>query len=495
MSDIREQWRSHVRNACLRYDKPANEHCWVPELEMAPRSRLREIQGEKLALAYRYLWQCSAFYRRKFEQAGLEPDSIRGLDDLGKIPLSHRDEWLTDQMANPPWGTFSPLRQEDWLERGWMFFSTSGTTAACPRVFRHTTFDRDIWTYLGARGLYAMGVRPKRDVAINCFSYGTSVAFWGMHYSLNHMGVPVISGGGASTERRGMLIHNYRPTVLMCTPSYCLYLGRAMQEAGISPRDSSIRLIIASGEPGAGVPATKQRVEELWHAEMHDHFGCTEVAMPPLGYTCSYQVQKRDGPVCTHMMEDVYIPEVIDPDTGEPVPEGKAGILVVSNLYSEAQPILRYVMGDWITVTTEPCECGRTQMRAVGGLRGRNDKLIKIRGLLFYPSAIEDAVRSIPQVSDEFRVVIDRQGDMDQVKLTVEPAEAGSASNGRELQQRVARLLKGSLGIRVDVDVVPHGTLERASFKADRLKDLRPQLATQPDETGERHGAGAAGVS
>jgi phenylacetate-CoA ligase len=481
VDDIREQWRSFVWKACLRYDKPADDQCWVPELERASRERLREIQGEKLALAYRYLWHCSAFYRRKFEQAGLGPDSVRGIEDLGRIPLSYREEWLEDQQANPPWGTFSPLRQQDWLERGWMFFSTSGTTAAFPRVFRHTTFDRDVWTYLGARGLYAMGVRPRRDVAINCFSYGTSVAFWGMHYSLNHMGVPVISGGGASTERRGMLIQNYAPTVLMCTPSYSLYLGRAMQEAGISPRDSAIRLIIASGEPGAGVPATKQRVEELWNAEMHDHFGCTEVAMPPLGYTCSYQVQKREGPVCTHMMEDVYIPEVLDPDTWEPVPEGKPGILVVSNLYSEAQPILRYVMGDWITVTTEACGCGRTQMRAVGGLRGRNDKLIKIRGLLFFPSAIEDAVRSIPEVSDEFRIVIDRVGDMDQVKATVEPASARPEADDPSLQAVVARSLKGTLGIRVDVEVVPHGSLERASFKADRLSDLRPQLSTEPN--------------
>ena len=327
MSDIRQRWRSLVRDYCLRYDGPANERCWVPELEMAPRRRLREIQSEKLALAYRYLWQCSAFYRRKFEESGLGPDSVNGLDDLPKIPLSHREEWLVDQEENSPWGTFSPLRHEDWLERGWMFFSTSGTTAKFPRVFRHTTFDRDIWTYLGARGLYAMGVR-RGDIAINCFSYGTSVAFWGMHYSLNHIGVPIISGGGASTERRAMLLDNYKPTVLMCTPSYSLYLGRTMQEAGMSPADSSIRLIVASGEPGAGVPATKQRVEALWNAEMHDHFGCTEVAMPPLGYTCTDQVRQTEKPIDTHMMEDVYIPEVLDPNSFEPVAEGKPGILM-----------------------------------------------------------------------------------------------------------------------------------------------------------------------
>ncbi|OHB82556.1 MAG: CoF synthetase [Planctomycetes bacterium RBG_16_64_12] len=428
-----------------------------------------------MAVAYRYLWECSRFYRRKFEEAGLGPDSVHSVDDLPKIPLTHREEWLEDQEANPPWGTFSPLRDEDWLERGWMFFSTSGTTAKSPRVFRHTTFDRDIWGYLGARGLHSMGIR-NGDLAILCFSYGTSVGFWSMHYALHHMGVPLISGGGANTERRAMFIQNYRPTVLMCTPSYVLYMGRKMEALGISPRESSIRLICASGEPGACVPATKKRVEELWGAEIHDHFGCTEVAMPPLGYPCSHLVKRKDKPVDSHLMEDVYIPEALDPQTYQPVPEGQPGVLVVSNLYSEAQPILRYVMGDWIAISTEPCECGRTHARAVGGLRGRNDKLIKIRGLLFFPAAIEDAIRSLPEVGDEFRVELDHVGDMDQVKVTIEPSPQTAEISDRERRAKVVEALKGTLGLRVDLEVVPYGSLPRSKFKSDRLTDRRPKL-------------------
>lgn len=479
MEDIRVRWRNLVRHYCIGYERPQSDDCWVAELEQASRAQLHKIQSEKISLAYRYLWQCSGFYRRKFEEAGLGPESIRGLEDLPRIPLTHREEWLEDQQRNPPWGTFSPLRHEDWLERGWMFFTTSGTTAAFPRVFRHTTFDRDIWTYLGARGLHSMGIR-RGDIAINCFSYGTSVAFWGMHYSLNHMGIPVISGGGASTDRRILFIQNYRPTVLMCTPSYALYLGHAMEDAGLSPRDSSIRIVVASGEPGACVPATKSRVEELWGAQMHDHFGCTEVAMPPLGYSCTYQVCRQNGPVETHIMEDAYVAEALDPDTYQPVPEGTPGILVVSNLYSEAQPILRYVMGDWITMTTTPCGCGRTHKRAVGGLRGRNDKLIKIRGLMFFPAAIEDAIRSLPEVGDEFRVVIDRVADMDQVHAKVEPGGEWTERDPRELAARVARALKGTLGVRVDVEVVPAGSLPRAEHKADRLSDTRPKISADP---------------
>jgi len=475
MSDIRQQWRSLVRKYAMHYDGPVNERIWAPELETCPRERYREIQSEKLALAYRYLWECSSFYRKKFEEAGLGPDSIEGVDDLQKIPLTHREEWLEDQEANPPWGTFSPLRQEDWLERGWMFFSTSGTTARFPRVFRHTTFDRDIWTYYGARALHAMGIR-RGDIVINCFAYGTAIAFWGMHYSLSHMGIPIIPGGGSNTERRIMFIENYKPTVLLCTPSYALYMGRKMQELGKSPHDSSIRLLVCSGEPGACVPATKRRVEEVWGAEMHDHFGCTEVAMPPLGYTCSTLAKRTELAVDSHMNEDIYIPEVLDPETCQPVPEGKPGILVVTNLYSEAQPIPRYVMGDWITVTSEPCACGRTHARAIGGLRGRNDKLIKIRGLMFFPAAIEDAIRSLPEVGDEFRVEIDRAGDMDQVKVTIEPGEDTPELTIEQRAAKVARALKGTLAIRVDVEVVPCGSLERSQFKSDRLTDRRPKL-------------------
>jgi phenylacetate-CoA ligase len=471
MSGVRERWKQVVRSHVTHLDRPGDAEVWCPDLERAPRARLREIQQEKLLVAYELLWSESPFYRRKFEAAGLGPGSVRSLDDLGNIPLTYPEEWLDDQEQNPPWGTFSPLRHEDWLERGWMLFSTSGTKAAHPRVFRHTTFDRDMWSWHGARALYAMGVR-RGDVAINCFSYGTSVAFWGLHYALNHMGVPVISGGGANTQRRGQFIDRYKPTVLLATPSYVLTLGRELAEEGISPSASSVRLLVCAGEPGAGVPATKRRIEELWGARVHDDFGCTEVAMSPLGYTCCYQVERTDG-LDVHLMEDQYLVEVLHPETLAPVAEGERGMLVVSNLFSEAQPILRYVMGDWVRVTTEPCPCGRTHARAIGGLQGRSDELLKIRGLKFFPAGIEDSVRSLPQVGDEFRMEITRREDRDHVKLTVEPSSAGDDARAAELKITIARALKGSLGIEVEVEMAPYGTLPRTAVKAKRLVDLR----------------------
>ena len=470
--DGRNNWRRLVREDVRNFEQPAGDSLWSPELEAIPRAELEAIQSRRLAAAYQCLWHGSAFHRAKFERAGLGPESVTGLQDLRKVPLTFREEWLQDQEAHPPWGTFSPLRDEDWLERGWMLFTTSGTTASRPRVFRHTSFDRDMWSWLGARALYAMGVR-RGDIAVNCFGYGTSVAFWGLHYALNHMGIPVIPGGGANTERRSLFIRSYKPTVLLCTPSYALYLGRVMEENGERPRSSSIRLIVAAGEPGACVPATKRRIEELWGAEIHDDFGCTEVAMTPLGYTCGYQVRQARHPVTVHLMEDAYIPEVLDPGTLEPVQEGERGILVVSNLFSEAQPMLRYVMGDWVSITRQPCPCGRTHARAVGGLQGRYDALIKIRGLMFFPATIEDSIRSQADVGDEFKIEISRTRNLDRVKVCVEPNSPVPKASYAEVQSKLARKLKGSLGIDVDVEVLAYGSLPRTEFKARRLVDLR----------------------
>jgi phenylacetate-CoA ligase len=426
----------------------------------------------KLVAAYRYLWECSPFYQRKFQQAGLGPDSVRGLQDLGRVPVTVPDEWIADQEATPPWGTFSPLRQEDWLERGWMLFTTSGTKAAFPRVFRHTTFDRDLWAWLGARALYAMGVR-RGDIAINCFSYGTSVAFWGLHYALNHMGVPVISGGGASTERRTLFVDHYRPTVLLCTPSYALHLGREMEQAGVSPRESSIRLLVCAGEPGPCVPATKRRIEGLWGARVNDDFGCTEVAMSPLGYTCAHQVSQTSGAVDVHMMEDQYVVEVLDQVTRSPVADGQQGALTVSNLFSESQPILRFMQGDWISVTKEACPCGRTHARAIGGLQGRSDELVKIKGLKFFPAALEDGVRGVSGIGDEFMLEITRAGELDRLMVTVEPDGALLEDAFEARTVAIARTLKGVLGIEVQVKMVARGSLPRTTSKAKRLFDRR----------------------
>jgi phenylacetate-CoA ligase len=472
MSTPRDRWLETVCRYKLNPDKPGSDKFWAPELEQPSRDRLKEIQSEKLAAAFQYLCEDSAYYRNKFKEAGLKPGDVRSVDDLWKIPITTKQEWIKDQTENPPWGTFSPITQERWTTEGWMMFATSGTTTDLPRVFRHSLHDRDMWAWLGARAYWAMGVRPG-DVVINCFGYGPSVAFWCLHYGMHLLGCPVIPGGGMNTQRRALFIRTYEPTVLACTPTYALYLGRTLEELGYSPEKSSVRLIITAGEPGPCIPSTKKRIEELWGAKLHDDFGCTEVAMTPFGYTCEFEVNQSSRPVNVHLMEDAYIAEILNPETLEPVQEGQEGVLVVSNLFSEAQPILRYMMGDWTALTTEACPCGRSHARAIGGLRGRSDGMFKIRGLAFFPSTIEDSIRRHPDLGDEFQAEITRVDDMDRVKITVEPKSAIPKDSYIEPRERLQKELKGALGIDVEVELVPYGSLPRTSFKSKRIIDTR----------------------
>lgn len=472
MSTQRDRWLETVRRFQLDPDAPAGEASWSPDLEACSPDRTREIQSEKMAASFAYLYEASPFYRERFARSKLTPRDIRSVDDLHKVPITTKNDWIGNQEAYPPWGNFSPLTPERWNTAGWMMFTTPGTTTGLPRAFRHTHHDQEMWSWLGARALWSMGVRPG-DVAMNCFGYGPFVAFWCLHYALHKIGCPVIPGGGMNSERRAFFIETYRPTVLISTPSYALRLGRAMREQGHDPAASSVRLIITAAEPGPGVPATKARIENLWGAKLHDNFGCSAVAMSPLGYTCEPEVEHTDRPVNVHLMEDAYIAEVVDPETHEPVEDGTEGVLVVSNLYSESQPILRYKMGDWATLVRRECECGRTHMQAAGGLHGRSDSVLKIRGVAFFPSTIEDGIRRHPDLGDEFRVEISMRKELDHLKVIVEPSSAIPKESYTEPRERLRRQLKGSLGVDVEVELVPYGTLSRDIARSDRIQDLR----------------------
>ena len=466
----RERWLRSVRRWQLHPDAPAGGTWWAPELERATRSRLEEIQSEKIAAAAAYLYEDSPFYRRKFDEARLRPADVRSVEDLWKVPITRKQEWADDVGANPPWGTFSPLSAGDWGRRGFMLFTSSGTTGA-PRAFRHTAHDRDLWAWMWARALWAQGVRPG-DVLLNGFGYGPFTAFWGAHYGMNLLGCPVISGCGVPTEQRAAYIDAYGPTVLTCTPSYALSLAESMRRMGLDPAASSIRLVVAGGEPGPCIPATKRRLERAWGATALDVFGGAEVAMAPLGYQCALDAARGEAPYAPHLMEDCYVVEVVDATTGEPVPEGRPGITVVSNLFSEAQPILRFEMADLMQLTSASCTCGRTHRRALGGVLAREDDLLKVRGIAVYPGAFEAAVRSVPEAGDEFEVVIDRrEGGVDEVLVRV---EAGvPESDPRALAVGVASAVQRETGLAVGCEVVAPGTLRRVEAKARRVHDRR----------------------
>jgi phenylacetate-CoA ligase len=452
--------------------QPDDHRFWCRDLETGSRDALRATQGEKLVTAVRYAYGCIPFYRRKLDAIGLQPGDVRGIADLAALPVTTRQEMAEDLAAHPPWGTYTAVDDAAWLERGWQVFASSGTTGK-PRAFRYTHLDRDLWAWANARAMYAMGFRSGRDSALLAFGYGPHVWLWGVHYALNLMRIPVLTGGGLDSRMRARFIEQYRPTILACTPSYALFLAGVMEEMGFDPVASSVRYLCCAGEPGFSVPATRQRLQAAWGAELHEFYGCTEAAPSAGGYTCAAVAGVTEGPVSTHLMEDLQIWETVDPVTLTPVPRGVRGVSVVTNLCSEASPQLRFLVGDYTTLVEDACACGRTHARAGGGFLGRADDMLNVRGVTVFPSAIEDAVRRVGDAGTEFQIVLSTERDLDVLRVRVEPRNGDAAGRIDDLVRGVETEIVSRCELRPVIEVVPEGTLPRTEFKANRVTDER----------------------
>ena len=392
MADSRAVWLDTLEYFRRDAERPASDRYWST-LDTVSRDELRAIQDQKLSAVVRYVYDYIPFYRDKFDRLKLRPEEIQSVDDLHLIPLTTKAEMAEDVAKHPPWGTFTAVDDDRWRAAGWQTFATSGTTGQ-PRVFRYTELDRSLWAWGNARAMWAMGFRPGRDVALLAFGYGPHVWLWGVHYALNLMRIPMVTAGGLDTRTRARFIEQYKPTILACTPSYALYLASVMREMGIDPQTSSVRVLFCAGEPGFSVPATRRRLEEAWQADLHEFYGCTEAAPAAAGYTCTDAVARKDGPAATHLMADTHIWETVAPDTLRPVQRGQRGLSVVTNLFSEASPQLRFLVGDFTTLDARRCACGRTHDRAAGGFLGRADDMLNIRGVTLFPSAIECTSRN-----------------------------------------------------------------------------------------------------
>ncbi len=471
MSDIRAEWLATIKHYQFSPDRPDNDQFWCTRLDTASQEELRAIQSDKLRVAVRYAFECIPFYRRKFDRLGLNPGDIRSVDDLHLIPVTTKQEMADDLAAHAPWGTYTALDDALWRQRGWQIFASSGTTAQ-PRAFRYSQFDREQWMWTNARAMWAMGFRPGRDSALIAFGYGPHVWLWGVHYALNLMGIPIVTAGGLESSARARFIDRYQPTILACTPSYALYLASVMRELNLDPAASSIRYLFCAGEPGFSIPATRKRLEETWGAELHEFYGCTEAAPSAGGYTCAAVAGQKQGVVSTHLMEDVQVWEVAD-EQMRALPDGSRGLTVVTNLCSEASPQLRFLVGDYTTLTHEPCACGRTHARAVGGMVGRADDMLNVRGVTLFPSSIEDIVRRIPQLGAEFAIVLTKTQELDELIVQVEVLPDVSTDRYAEVGAIVEREIRSRCELRPVVEVLPQGTLPPTQFKAKRVRDLR----------------------
>src|SRR5215472_10501483 len=348
----RSAWLAALDKFRFDPERPAGELIWSPRLDSPSRDQLMAIQTEKLRAAVPFLYENSAFYRRRFDGLGLLPSDIRHLDDLTKWPVVYKSEMMADALEHPPYGTYSTMTDEVWAKRGWMMFSSSGSTGV-PRVFRYSHIDREAWAWANARALLAMGFRQGETVFMMT-GYGPHVWAWGVQYALEKMQLPTIPGGGMDAKARANIILRFKPTILLCTPSYALHLGRVLQAIGEDPAKTSVHTLFLGGEPALSIDATRRRIEALWDARIVEFYGCTEASPHVGGYSCPAQ-QRDTVPAATHLMEDVQIWEVVDPDTRRTLPAGRRGLTVCTNLNSESSPQLRFLVGDYATLSTERC--------------------------------------------------------------------------------------------------------------------------------------------
>jgi len=280
----RAAWLAVLDKYKLDPDRPGATAMWSPRLDGASRDEIAAIQNAKLAVLAPFLYENSAFYRRRFDRLGLAPTDIRSLDDLPKWPVVDKREMMEDAQAHPPYGTYSTMSDAVWAERGWMMFASSGSTGV-PRVFRYSQIDRDLWAWANARAMTAMGI-GKGDTVFMITGFGPHVWAWGVQFALAKMGVPAIPGGGMDAKARAGIVLRFRPTVLLATPSYALRLGRVLEEQGHDPAKLGVRTLFLGGEPAMGIPHTRARIQDLWGARIVEFYGCTEAAPHVGGLSC-----------------------------------------------------------------------------------------------------------------------------------------------------------------------------------------------------------------
>jgi phenylacetate-CoA ligase len=416
--------------------------------ECAPPERLRDHRWSRLRALVRETLGANPFWTAKWRAAGLtSADDLRDWDDFRRLPLTRKRELVDDQAAHPPFGTNLTYP----LARYVRIHQTSGTSGQ-PIRWLETEASWNWWAHCWRFVLAGAGLGPGDRVYFP-FSFGLFVGFWAGFEGARALGALAIPGGGQDSLTRLGTMQALGATALVCTPSYALHLVELARERGIDLAKLGIRATVHAGEPGAGIPAVRARIESGWGARAFDHAGMTEVGA--YGYECAEQAG-------LHVNESEFIAEVLDPETLAPAREGE---LVLTNLGRTGSPAVRYRTGDRVRVAEAPCGCGRTFMRLEGGILGRLDDMLIIRGVNVFPSAIEGIVRRFAVV-DEFQVEVFRDGELDQARVII---EVDGAAGARSVREAVQEALRASLGLRLEVACVEPRTLPRWELKARRV--------------------------
>ncbi|MBW1732327.1 MAG: AMP-binding protein [Deltaproteobacteria bacterium] len=435
---------------------------WNPILETLPQEKLHALQLKKFRRIVEWAFNNSPFYNRLYKEAGLEPEDIRNFEDVQKVPKINKDMMREVQQHEPfPYGDMLTVPVEEVTT----FRQTSGTTGT--PVYQACTWqDWEWWAETWCYIFYAQGFRDTDRIFIP-FGYNVFVAFWAGHYGAEKLGCEVVPGGVLDTQARILKMQELKCTAFLATPTYILRMADvAKNKLGVDPaKDMNIQKIMGAGEPGASIPTTKKRMEDAWGAKVYDHIGITEVGS--WSYECTAQ------PGGQHVNEAFFLVEIEDIETGEIITEpGKEGKMIITSFDRLAKPAIRFDTKDVIAWADQPCDCGRTFRLIEGGIIGRADDITKVKGVLLAPTAIEEVVRSVAELGNEFEVVVSKKRDVDDILLKIEivPGKEG------EQESIVSRLrdqlrLRTNLGYKIEVH--RYGSLPRYELKAKRFKDLR----------------------
>lgn len=421
-----------------------------------PRKQLEELQLERLKWTVDYCYRNVPFYKKKLDEAGVTPDSIKSLEDIKLIPPTTK----ADLRDNYPFGLFAKPMKE--IVR---IHASSGTTGK-PTVVGYTKHDLDIWSDCMARICMAAGATSEDIVQIS-FGYGMFTGALGLHYGLEKIGATVIPNSSGNTEKALMYMRDFGTTALVATPSYALYMCETAKSLEYPMSDYSRLRLGLFGSEGC-TPEMRTQIENGWGLFATDNYGMSELMGPGVSGEC----RERNG---LHFNEDFFLPEIVDPDTLEARDEGEYGELLVTTLTKEGIPLLRYRTRDITKITYEPCKCGRTHAR-MEKVQGRSDDMLKIRGVNIFPSQIESVLIAIDQVSPHYQLVVRREGFADTLEVQVELVDSSlldSYGKIQQLQKDIAKKIQTVLGIQCKISIVEHGTIERFVGKAKRVIDLR----------------------
>lgn len=429
---------------------------WNDEFETLPREAMEALQLKRLRDLVDRVVSTVPFYRRKLTEIGYKPGDLRKLEDLSRLPFTSKD----DLRENYPFGLFAVP-----MERVVRIHASSGTTGK-PVVVGYTRRDIDTWSELMARTL-SCGGTTSGDIVHNAYGYGLFTGGLGAHYGAEKIGAAVIPMSGGNTKRQILIMKDFGSTILCCTPSYALNIAEVMAEEGVEPSQLRLKCGLFGAEPWT--EGMRREIEKKLHIHALDIYGLSEVIGPGVASEC---IEEKHG---LHVFEDHFIPEVIDPETGKPLPHGEAGELVFTTLTKEAFPVLRYRTRDISRLLPTACSCGRTLLR-MERISGRTDDMLIIRGVNVFPSQIESVLMAVEGVEPHYQLVVSREGTLDVLEVHVEVNESiftDEIKGLERLAKRVEDEIKDLLGVSCKVRLVEPKTIQRSEGKAKRVIDKR----------------------